>query len=484
MIKSKKSKNKSRNKKRINIPIMSVTYFFVFVFLGMMVYICHYSVTNKQELINNSYNSRQKILTAKNIRGTIYSKDGDVLAETITDSEGKEIRTYPYENLFSHVVGYSTNGRAGVEALGNYYLINSNMPLSSKVSSDVAGDKYAGDNIYTTLDVKLQEVADRALGVYKGAIIVAEPSTGKVLAMVSKPDFDPNEIEIIWDKIVEDENKENTILLNRATQGIYPPGSTFKIITALEYIRENPDTYHNYTYNCTGHFTDGPDRINCYHGQSHGSVDFAKAFAKSCNSYYASLGLKVDKNKFSDTLDDLMFNEELPLKINYSKSRITVDRDSSNADMMQVAIGQGTTGMTPMHLNMITSAIANNGLVMRPYIINHVENDSGTVIKQFSSSSYRKLMSESEASDLTALMQGVVENGTASRLKGLTYTAAGKTGSAEYNNVKEDSHAWFTGFAPAENPQVCVTIIIEGAGSGGDYAVPIAKRIFDAYFDI
>ena len=179
-----------------------------------------------------------------------------------------------------------------------------------------------------------------------------------------------------------------------------------------------------------------------------------------------------------------MFNEELPLKINYSKSRITVDKDSDNADMMQVAIGQGTTGMTPMHLNMITGAIANNGSVMKPYVIDHVENKSGTVIKQFTSSSYRRLMTENEALDLTELMVGVVENGTATRLKGLSYTAAGKTGSAEYNSVKEDSHAWFTGFAPAENPQVCVTIIIEGAGSGGDYAVPIAKRIFDAHFGV
>ncbi|WMC92849.1 peptidoglycan D,D-transpeptidase FtsI family protein [Kineothrix sp. MB12-C1] len=479
-MRTKKNKNENKDRKKVNLQIVTVTILFIGLFVSMMSYICYYSVTNKQELINNSYNSRQKMLIAKNTRGTIYSKDGDILAETITQEDGREVREYPYTNLFAHAVGYSTNGRAGVEALGNYYLINSNAPLSDKVANEVSGEKYPGDSVYTTLSVELQEVAYNALGVYKGAIIVTEPSTGKVLAMVSKPDFNPNEIEALWDGLVED--KDNSILLNRTTQGLYPPGSTFKIITALEYIKENPGNYHDYHFNCTGSFTNGADRINCYHGQSHGNEDLVKSFAKSCNSSFANIGLNLDRKSFQSTLANLMFNEELPLKMNYSKSRIAVNEDSTNADMMQVAIGQGTTGMTPIHLNMITSAIANKGNVMRPYLIERVENSTGTVVKQFAPSSYRKIISEEEAAALTELMTNVVEEGTATRLKGLSYTAAGKTGSAEYNNVKEDSHAWFTGFAPAENPEICVTIIIEGAGSGGDYAVPIAKRIFDAYF--
>ncbi len=474
-------KNRQSEQKKKNMPIMTVTYLFVAVFLGMMVYICHYSATHKQELINNSYNGRQQMLTAKNVRGTIYADNGEILAQTVMDEDGKEKRNYPYGNLFSHAVGYATHGRAGVEALGNYYLIHSNSPLSEKVANDMAGEKYLGDDVHTTLDVKLQEVADHALGVYRGAIIVSEPSSGKILAMVSKPDYDPNMIEEIWDDLVED--KESGILLNRATQGLYPPGSTFKIITALEYIRENPDTYQSYGFQCAGSFSDGADRINCYHGQSHGSVDFTRAFAKSCNASFADMGLKLDKSKFQDTLDDLLFNQELPMEISYNKSRIDVSEESTNGDMMQIAIGQGTTGMTPVHLNMITNAIANDGTLMKPYIISSVENSTGSVIKQFSPSAYKKIISEQEAAVLTDLMQDVVEEGTARKLKGVSYTAAGKTGSAEYNKVKGDSHAWFTGFAPVENPQISVTVIIEGAGSGGDFAVPIAKRIFDAYFN-
>lgn len=473
-------KNRREKKKKLNIPILTVTYLFVGIFLGMMYFISHYAITHKQELINNSFNGRQQILAAQNTRGTIYTSDGEILAQTVTSDDGKEYREYPYENLFAHAVGYATNGRAGVEAMGNYYLIHSNAPLSEKVAQDVDGKKYPGDDIYTTLDLELQKVADHALGVYKGAIIVSEPSTGKILAMVSKPDYNPNQIDEIWDALVAD--KESSILLNRVTQGLYPPGSTFKIVTALEYIRENPDTYQNYYFNCNGSFSDGTERINCYHGQNHGSEDFGKAFAKSCNSAFTHIGLELNREKFQKTLEELLFNQNLPLTMNYSKSRIDINEESTNAEIMQASIGQGTTGMTPIHLNMITNAIANNGTVMKPYMMDRVQNSTGMIIKQFAPSSYKQIMSEEEADILTELMQGVVEDGTARRLSDLSYTAAGKTGSAEYNNVKEDSHAWFTGFAPVENPEISVTIIIEGAGSGGDYAVPIAKRIFDAYF--
>lgn len=464
-----------------NREIFVVTYAFVAVFLCLMGYVCYFAVTNKQELMNNSYNTRQNLLAKQNTRGTIYAASGEVLARSVPTPDGSETREYPYDNLFAHVVGYATNGKAGIESMANYYLINSNEPLSEKVNHDKDGTKYKADSIYTTLDVDLQQVAANAMGIYKGAIVVTEVSTGKVLAMVSKPDFDPNEIAQIWDTVVED--KESGILLNRVTQGMYPPGSTFKIITALAYIRENPETYADYQYNCTGSFSIGKDKISCYHGTSHGKEDFQKSFAKSCNASFANIGVNLNKTNFADTLQTLLFNQELPLKLSYNKSRITVDENSTPADMMQIAIGQGTTSMSPMHLNMITSAVANNGNLMKPYIVEKVENYQGDSIKQFTPASFGKIMTETEAGILKKLMEEVVQSGTGTKLKGLSYTAAGKTGSAEYSNVKGESHAWFTGYAPAENPAICVTIIIEGAGSGGDYAVPIAKRIFDAYFE-
>jgi peptidoglycan glycosyltransferase len=446
----------------------------------MIGYLVHFVATSEQEMINNSYNSRQQILLSRNYRGTIFSRDGDVLAETRLDEDENETRVYPYGNLFSHIVGYSTQGRMGVEALANYYLINTNTSISNKVANDMAGVKNPGDNVYTTLDVDIQQVANDQLSIYKGAVIVTEVSTGKILAMVSHPDFDPNEIEDIWDDLVESDT--SSVLLNRATQGLYPPGSTFKIVTALEYYRENGSAYQSYSFNCNGYYKYGDSKISCYHGSNHGSINLVTSFAKSCNSSFANIGMGLDRSQFADTLDALLFNEELPLTLTYSKSSVTVSEDMSASDMMQTSIGQGKTQITPMHLNMITCAIANKGILMKPYVIDRVENDAGNVVKSFKSDSYGRLMSEEESEFLTTLMTAVVESGTATKLKGQSYTAAGKTGSAEYNNVKGESHAWFTGFAPVEDPQVAVTIIVEGAGSGGDYAVPIARRIFDEYF--
>ena len=468
-------------KKKRNRQILAVTWLFVGLFFAMMGYTCHYAVTHRQTLMNNSYNTRQEILIAQNSRGSIYAAGGQKLAETVTDGEGKETRVYPYANMFSHAVGYASNGKFGIEAFANYYLINSNTRLSDKVANDVAGKKYPGDSVITTLDVDLQKIAYDSLGMYRGAVIVSEPSTGRILAMVSKPDFDPNEIDQIWDTLIND--KESSVLLNRTTQGLYPPGSTFKIVTALEYIRENPDSYSQFSFQCNGRFTHGEERINCYHGTSHGSENFTKAFAKSCNSAFASIGLELDRKKFGKTLDELLFNQELKVDFAYNQSKLAMDENTTDSDVMQAAIGQGTTQITPLELNMITAAIANDGELMKPYLLDRVETADRSVVKQFSPDSYKRLMSEEEAQIMTELMEEVVKSGTGTKLSGLSYTAAGKTGSAEYNKVKSDSHAWFTGFAPVEEPQVCVTIIIEGAGSGGDYAVPIAKRILDACFE-
>lgn len=476
------NKNRRRGPRRVSnfSEIMVSVVFFCALFLCMSVYLVHFVATNEQDMINNSYNPRQEILLSRNYRGTIFSRDGEVLAQTVLDDNQEETRVYPFSNLFAHIVGYSTQGRMGVEALANYYLINTNTSINNKVANDMAGVKNPGDNVYTTLDVQIQEVADEQLSIYKGAIIVTEVSTGKILALVSHPDFDPNEIDEIWDDLLQDDS--SSVLLNRATQGLYPPGSTFKIITALEYIKQNPGTWQSYHYQCNGYYRQGESRINCYHGTNHGSVDFETSFAKSCNSSFANIGMSLDRDAFDDTLNKLLFGEELPVTLTSAKGSVQLSNDMTDDDMIQTSIGQGKTQITPMQLNMITCAIANNGKLMKPYVIDRVENDAGSTVKNFKPSSYGFLMTEDESATLTDLMVSVVEKGTATKLKGLSYTAAGKTGSAEYNNVKGDSHAWFTGFAPAENPEVCVTIIVEGAGSGGDYAVPIARRLFDSYF--
>ena len=469
-----------KNKKLRTLEIRITSLFFAALFTGMIVYLCFYVKNNEQELLNNSYNSRQSILAEENSRGAIYDKNGEILAQSVIDAQNKETRQYPFNNLYSHAIGFSTKGKTGVENISNYYLINSNISLTQKVENDVAGKKNPGNNIYTTFDTRLQQIAYDSLGVYKGAVIVSDVKTGKILAMVSKPDFDPNTVVEDWDKFVED--KESSVLLNRTTQGLYPPGSTFKIVTALEYIRENEDTYTDYRFNCNGSFSDGSTTINCYHGTNHGSLNFLTSFEKSCNSSFANIGLSLNRDQYGTLLEDLLFNQKLPLDYNYSISKLSVDSSVSDDDMIQIAIGQGKAQITPIHLNMITNAIANDGILMKPMVIEKAVSADGTILKEYEPDIYKTLLSSRESDILTNMMVAVVQDGTGTKLKNDVYQAAGKTGSAEYNGVKEDSHAWFTGFAPANDPEISVTIIIEGIGSGGDYAVPIAKRIFDGYF--
>ncbi len=454
--------------------------FFAALFLVMIVYLGHFVATKEQEMVNNSYNSRQAILLSRNYRGSIYSRDGEVLARTVLDGEENEKREYPFGEMFAHAVGYSTQGRMGVEAMANYYLINTHTSLANKAANDLAGRKNPGDNVFTTLDVQMQKIADEQLNVFKGAVIVTEASSGRILALVSHPDFDPNKIDEIWEDLVK--SNTSSVLLNRATQGLYPPGSTFKIITALEYYRQNPGTYQNYTFSCSGTYYYGKDKVNCFHQEQHGLVNLRSSFAHSCNSSFANIGMGLDRAAFQKTLEGLLFGRELPLSWNYSKSSILVSDSLPADEMMQTAFGQGKTQMTPMHMHMICSAIANGGVLMKPYVIERVENDSGSVIKAFAPNSYGRLMSGTEAALLRDFMAAVVEEGNGQGLKGLSYTAAGKTGSAEYNSNKLDSHAWFTGFAPATDPEVCVTVIVEGGGSGSNQAMPIAKRLFDSYF--
>lgn len=472
-------KGVGNSERRYKRHTLCITYSFTGIFLLMMGYLVYFTATSK-DLINNSYNSRQELLLSENYRGTICASNGQILAGTVLDEQGEK-RIYPFAEVFSHVVGYSTRGKTGIEALANYYLIHSNIPFPQKNHNENKGLKNPGDTVYTNLDVDLQQAAYTALDNYQGAVIVTQPATGKILAMVSKPDYNPNEILTIWNDLTED--TESSALLNRTTQGLYPPGSTFKILTALEYIRENPDTFHDYTYTCEGYYQADDTQIQCYRKTSHGLLDLTESFAKSCNASFVNIGMQLSGTAFNDTLLNMGFQQTLPVTFSAALSQVADFTSISSPERMQTVIGQGKTLITPLHLNMITAAIANEGVMMTPYLIDRIETVNGDLVKAFTPDKYRTVMTVSEASALTELMTAVTEYGTASGLSDLAYTVAGKTGSAEYGAVKGASHAWFTGFAPVTNPEICVTVIVEGAGNGGEYAVPIAKSLFDAYFD-
>ena len=343
----------------------------------------------------------------------------------------------------------------------------------------LADEKSIGDNVVTTLNVKLQTIASDALGDRKGTVIAMEPGTGKILAMVSKPAYNPNSLASQWEELVNSDGKE-AILLNRATQGLYPPGSTFKIVTALQYMREHPNSYNDYQFECDGIFEYENIKIQCYHKTAHGTENFSQAFANSCNGAFSSLGLEIDLNGLKDLSEQLLFNKEQPLSLPYSKSTYQMTADAEDWEIFQTTIGQGSTLITPMHNLMITSAIANGGVLMKPYVIDHVENAGGDVIKKFMPSNYGELMVANEAKALKELLVQVVTEGTGSALRTDQYQAAGKTGSAEFETGKE-THAWFVGYAPADDPKIAICVLVEEGGSGGQAAAPIARKMFDAY---
>ncbi|MCR4741091.1 MAG: penicillin-binding protein 2 [Lachnospiraceae bacterium] len=469
-------------RKKENRAIAYITYAFVLIFVVLIVYLLWYTYFRGPEDINNSYNPRQDIYAARVVRGGILSRDGEVLACTEKHENGDEERVYPYGPLFAHAVGFSTHGKTGVELNTNIRLLTSNRPVLERASNALSGKKSAGDNVITTLDLGMQKAAYDALASYKGAIVASDVKTGEILCMVSKPDFDPNTIDTDWERINADTG--SGILLNRATQGLYPPGSTFKIITTLEYLKERGEDAYDYHFDCTGSFEYKGSIINCYHGRKHGEMDLISSFAKSCNSSFANISTTVDKGAFRKTCEELLFNKELPVQFSYRESYVPLDASSSTDELLQTAIGQGKTQITPLHMNMITQAIANDGIMMSPYIIGGIVSDDGKPVRKYGAREYGRVASEKNCGELKMLMEEVIKTGTGTRLSDTTgYTAAGKTGSAEYSSNKVMSHAWFTGYAPVDDPKVCVTVIAEEAGSGGEIAVPMARKVFDAYFN-
>lgn len=465
---------------KANQSILITTYVMVFLFVGMIGYFGYFLQFKSEGTINNAYNARLDSFADRIVRGQIKSSDGRVLAETRVLEDGTEKREYPYGSLFAHVVGYSDYGKTGLESLANFYLLSSHVNVIEKTMNELADVKNTGDNVVTTLDVDLQQIAHDALGDRRGAVIAMEPDTGKILAMVSRPDYNPNTLAADWAALIAEENNQAQ-LLNRATQGLYPPGSTFKIITALEYIRQHPDDWQNFEFNCSGAYTYGDYTISCYHGNAHGQQNLEQAFANSCNGAFASLGLELNLTQLRKLTDQLLFNTELPLSLPYSKSSFTMTGAAGDWEILQTSIGQGSTQMSPMHNALLTAAIANGGMLMTPYLIDHVENAAGEEVQKFLPSSCGTLVSAEEADTMAALMSSVITTGTGSALRTDAYTVAGKTGSAEFETGRE-THAWFTGYAPADHPQIVVTVIVEESGSGGQIAAPIARAVFDHYF--
>lgn len=474
----RQEKQEQRRKKVTNKEFARVTYLFVGLFLCLMGYIVYFNVVKSKDVINNPYNQRQDLFADRVIRGSILDSEGHVLAKTEVGEGGTERRVYPKGDMYAHVVGYAAKGKSGLELTENFNLLTSNAFFVEKIMREFKEEKNIGDNVVTTLNGNLQKAAYDALGSRKGAVVVMEPSTGKILAMVSKPAYNPNTIKEDWTAL--NENTEG-ILVNRATQGKYPPGSTFKLVTTLAYMRQFSD-YENYTFHCDSEYTYEGATIHCAGNKKHGDEDLKSSVANSCNASFSNMALQIDKSMFNKTAKELMFNVKLPSKLPASQSRFELTKSDPASEVMMTGIGQGKTQVSPYHMAMIVCGIANGGKVMEPYLVDQIVNYSGTTVKKYMPSSYKTIMTSNEAAKLTTYMQAVVEQGTASALNGRGYTVAGKTGTAEYSSDKSKAHSWFVGFSNVENPDIVVSVVIEGADDTGARAVNIAKQVFDAYY--
>lgn len=456
---------------------MLITSCFSLLFFMMAGYLAYYLAIESESTINNSYNHRQDEFVEHIVRGSIFAADGSVLAETVTSDDGTESRNYPYGNVFAHVVGYNTHGKSGIESLMNFNLLRSNIAAFDYLSNEVKDIKNPGDNVWTTLEPEIQQVCYDALGNHDGAVVIMDASNGQVLGMVSKPDYDPNSIDDMWDEI---NGGGSSVLLNRATDGLYPPGSVFKILTTLEYVKENMD-FESYHYTCTSVIKGDDFYIQCHNLEVHGEEDLKESFAESCNTSYVNLGLTLDMAGYRKTVESMLFNRTLPVAFPTAESSFDLTAEDSVFTKAQTVIGQGTTLVTPVHMAMIASAIANDGELMKPYLVTKVVSDDGKTVQEYNPESAGHLMTKNEAAVLQEFMRETVISGTASNLNSDDYTAYGKTGTAQFGS-ETNNHFWFAGFVEKDGKTYAISVVVEDEEAYSNQAVSVVKEIFQSYF--
>ena len=292
--------------------IYMITGIFVAMFMLLIGYFIYFTVVKEKQIAVHPQNTRLNAMEKEVIRGTIYDTNMVVLATT----ENEE-RTYPRGKLYAHAVGYATNGKTGAEALANTQLLYPDYSVTSLFKAAFLDEKFEGRDVVLTLDDRYQSAVAEAMSGERGGVVILEPSTGKIRAMYASPGFNPNDIAENWDELRTDE--KNTPLVNRATQGLYPPGSIFKVVTALAYMEKQGDESLDFTYNCTGEVSGDDYTIQCYDHIAHGEVNLETAFAKSCNSYFVKLGEQLSVGELKAAAEKLGFNKDLSFDMAYSK---------------------------------------------------------------------------------------------------------------------------------------------------------------------
>lgn len=459
-----------------NKPLKRIRLLFILMFIGLIGNILYFVIVQADQVVINDYNPRLDEIEAGVMRGDILDRSGQQLATSILQDR-EQIRVYPFASLFAHSVGYTGVGRTGIEAYNNLDLIRSNNSFKDQLTGLFSADLDQGNSVITTFDADLQQLASDLLGNQRGAIVAMDPLSGEILAMVSKPDFDPNTIKINYESLIND--RDSASLLNRSTQGLYPPGSTYKILTTIGYLEQNKAS--DFFHYCEGDIYVGQKVIHCYNNHAHGRLSLDEAFALSCNTAFAKMGEDIDIDRLNDISSQFFYNENIGLEIATETSSFELTSESSPNEIVETIIGQGKTLITPLNNVMIASAVANKGVSMIPFISKQVVSGKGEVISTRESAVYRTIMTPAMSDTIATYMILTSAKGTAKALDTESYDIASKTGTAE--NSQGAAHAWYIGYAPAQNPEIALAIIVENVGSSSVNAVPIADELYKYYLE-
>ncbi len=465
-------------KLRHNIRIIAIAVLAMFIGLGGYFSYSVYFYGGRWAA--NVYNPRLKDQKQRVTAGDILDRKGDILATTVNGS-----RIYPSgestRRAVSHVVGDSGGivGN-GVETFMSSYLLGFKANVWDRVTQLFSNSTQRGDDVRLTIDAELCKYAASLLKPYEaGAVVVLNYRTGEILCSTSYPDFDPRNISKTMQNTVD-----NGAFVNRATQGLYPPGSTFKIITMASALENIPDVVTR-GYKCAGTMLVDRTTLTEAGNQVHGVVTMKQAFAQSCNTTFGALSLELGYGKLANTASAFGFGDDFSFRdmVVYNSQYPTTNQ--SRDDLAWSGVGQGRVLVSPLHMAMIAGAIGNDGVMMEPRLMMSATSARGAARGLWASRVYKRTCGQTTAEIIREFMLSTVESGTGTQAKISGYHIAGKTGSAESSNDKTiKTHAWFAGFVTEGNHPLAIAVVVERGGGGGSVAAPIAQKVLTRAINI
>jgi peptidoglycan glycosyltransferase len=476
----------------VNSQVVKLFGLMTALFAVLVGFTSYWSVFEAEALKEKRVNRRPLLEQQQIRRGTIRAADGTVIARSIPRGSGEDLiylRRYPQGSLFGHPIGYSftDKGQSEFEKFHNDELVGEESEFTSLLD-ELRGKRQEGDDIVSTLIPDAQRTAFEALGGQPGVVVAIEPQTGKVRALASVPPYDPRDIP---DRFAQLNRDTGAPLLDRATQSGYPPGSSFKVVTATAALDTGEFTPQSVVNGDTGIPIDGVPLSNAG-GASFGPVDLTTALTNSVNTVWAQVGEAVGEETMYEYMGRFGFNRDPEIDLpddELAPSGVyeggSLLSPGEPVDIGRVAIGQERLFVTPLQMAEVVAAVANGGELMRPALWDRVVDPDGRVVERMDPKVQSEVMSPETASTLNEMMQNVVAEGTgtAAALSGIS--VAGKTGTAEVPGREAcaglPNQAWFIGFAPAEDPQVAVAATVEcTSGQGGTVAAPIAKAVMES----